>query len=273
MGHKIGLIGLGEMGTGMGKNLLKKGFDLTVYHPRSEVMDQFLVLGARKAGSPCDLAAMTDVVLSMVRDDAQTEEVMWGDNGVLKGIRNGSTIIVTSTVSPGLCQRLAKEAAKNGVGVLDSPVSGAKAGAEAGTLTLMVGGDSEVVKEMEPVLRAIGANLFHLGPIGMGEVGKLANNMVLFGSMAVTTEALAFATKAGIRLKTFINFVNVSTGVTWVSQKWDTVAALKKERTPKATLNILYKDLEMGLACAREAGVEVPIISKLGEADLWREVV
>jgi len=131
---KVGFIGLGDMGKGMAKNLLAKGFDLTVYDIRQEPVDELKQLGARQAQNPKELAAATEVVFSMVRDYAQTQDVMWGKDGVLDGISHGSTIIITSSVSPSLCQRLAKEASKKGVGVLDSPVSGARAGAEAGQL-------------------------------------------------------------------------------------------------------------------------------------------
>ncbi len=272
MATKIGFIGLGEMGKGMAKNLVKKGFDLTVFDVREEPVTELVQMGAKKAGSPKEMAAVCDVVFSMVRDDAQTVDVIQGKDGVLQNIKSGSTIVISSTVSPSLCQRIAKEAAKKGVGVLDAPVSGAKAGAEGGTLTLMIGGDESLVKKMETIFQAISANRFHLGGIGMGETGKLANNMVLFSSMAATTEGIAFAVKAGIPIKTFLAFLNVSTGSTWVSQRWDYLATLKKDHGPTATLKLMYKDLNMGLSYAKEIGADLPMMSKFDQIDLWREV-
>ena len=147
MATKVGFLGLGEMGKGMAKNLITRGCDLTVFDVREEPVNELKQMGAKTAGTPSDLAAASEVIFTMVRDDAQTEEVMWGKDGILEGIKSGSTIIIVSTASPSLCQRLAKEAGKNGVGVLDAPVSGAKAGAEAGTLTLMIGGDTSLVKK------------------------------------------------------------------------------------------------------------------------------
>ncbi len=272
MTPKLGFIGLGEMGKSMAKNLAKKGFDLTVFDVREEPVNELIQMGAKKASSPKELAAATEVVFVMVRDDTQALEVVLGKDGVLKGMSSGSTLILTSTISPSLCQRLAKEAAKKGVGMLDSPVSGAKAGAEAGTLTLMIGGEESLVKKMEPILQAISANRFHLGAIGMGEVGKLGNNMVLFSSMAATTEGIAFAVKAGIPIKTFLAFLNVSTGSTWVSQRWDAMAMLKKDKGPTATLKLMYKDLSLGLSYAKEIGIDLPLVSRLDQIDLWREV-
>lgn len=272
MPTKVGFIGLGEMGKGMAKNLVKKGFDLTVFDVRDEPVNEMLQLGAKRAKTLKELAAGSDVLFSMVRDDAQTREVILGKDGILNAMKSGASLVITSTVSPSLCQSIAKEAAKKGVGVIDSPVSGAKAGAEGGTLTLMIGGDAALVKKLEPVLQAISANRFHLGGIGMGEVGKLGNNMILFSSMAAATEGVAFAVKAGIDPKTFLAFVNVSTGNTWVSQRWDAFVGLKKDHSPTATLHMMYKDLGLGLSYSKEIGVEVPMMSELGKLDLWREV-
>lgn len=272
MPSRIGFIGLGEMGRGMAKNLLKKGFDLTVFDIREEPLNELASLGARKARLARELAAASEVVFSMVRDDAQTQEVMWGRDGVLKGVNSGATIIITSTVSPSLCLKLAREAAKKGVSVLDCPVSGARVGAETGTLALMVGGDEGLFRKMEPVLQAISSYRIYLGPCGMGQVAKLANNMVIFSSIAATTEALQFAVKAGIPVKDLISVLNVSTGSTWVSQRWEALAAVKKDRNPNSTLNVLYRDLKLGLAFARELGIDLPLVSGFEQIDLWREV-
>lgn len=272
MANKIGFIGLGEMGKGMAKNLVKKGFDLNVFDVREEPVAELVQLGAKKANSLKEMAIVCDVVFTMVRDDAQTLDVIQSKEGVLPNIKSGSTIVISSTVSPSLCQRLAREAAKKGVGVIDAPVSGAKAGADAGTLTLMIGGDEASVKKMEPIFQAVSANRFHLGGSGMGETGKLANNMILFSSMASTTEGITFATKSGIPLKTFLAFLNVSTGSTWVSQRWDYLATLKKDHSPTATLKLMYKDLNMGLSAAKEIGVDLSMMSKFNDIDLWREV-
>ena len=125
---------------------------------------------------------------------------------------------------------------------------------------------------MEPILEMVSANRFHLGDIGMGQVGKLANNMILFSSMSATTEGIAFAIKAGIPLETLINFVNVSTGNNWVSQHWDAMAGLKSDQSPTATLHLMYKDLNLGLGYAKEIGVDLPLASQFNQIDLWRPV-
>lgn len=272
MTTKVGFVGLGEMGKGMAKNLVTKGFDLTVYDVSEEPVKELKQLGAKEAKSLKELAATTDVIFSMVRDDAQTEAVMWGKDGILDGIRSGSTIIINSTLTPSLVQKLAADAAKKGVGVLDSPVSGARTKAEAGTLTLLVGGDESLFKKMEPILKVVGQNIFYMGSVGMGEVAKLANNMILFSSMASTTEGLAFAVKAGFPVKTILDFINVSTGVNWAAQNWELMTSFKKDHSPLATLNLMYKDLNLGLKYAKEIGVELPLASQFGQIDLWREV-
>ena len=154
--------------------------------------------------------------------------------------------------------------------MLDTPVSGAKVGADAGTLTLMIGGETALVKEMEPILAAVSANRFHLGGIGMGQVGKVGNNMILFSNMLATTEGIAFAVKAGIPVKTFLDFVNVSTGSNWASQKWEAWSQLKQDKSPTATLHLMYKDLGLGPAYAQEMGVDLPLFSQFDKHDLWR---
>jgi len=206
----------------------------------------------------------------MVRDDAQTNEVIRGKNGLMEGLKSGSTIVISSTVSPSLCQSLAKEADKKGVGVLDCPVSGAKAGAEAGTLTLMVGGDENVFKKVEPILQAVSKNIFYLGGSGMGEVAKLANNMITFTSIAATTEGLAYGVKAGISLETILELIKVSTGNTWAAQAWDALTVLKEDHSATASLHLVYKDLKLGVGYAKEIGVDLPLISQSGNVDLWR---
>jgi 3-hydroxyisobutyrate dehydrogenase len=208
----------------------------------------------------------------MVRDDAQTVEVMWSRDGVLKGINSGSTIIILSTVNPPLCQKLHHEAAKKNVGVLDAPVSGAKFGADTGTLNLMVGGDEALFNKMVPILKTISINQYHMGPIGMGEVAKLANNIVAFASVTATTEALAFAAAAGLPVNKMLDLFNVSTGSTWVSHRWHTVANLKKDHSPASTFHVVHKDLNLGLSYAKELDVDLPLASRLSPLDLWREV-
>ncbi len=262
MKTKVGFIGLGVMGKRMAKNLVKKGYDLTVHDVMEEPVTELKQLGAKEASSAKKLAAAVEVIFSMVRDDAQTEEVMWGKNGVLEGISSSSTIIVSSTVSPTICQRLAKDASKKGARVLDCPVSGARTGAEAGTLTLMVGGDEDLFKKMEPILQAISANIFYLGSIGMGEAGKLVNNLVLNGNREVLREGLAFGVKAGIPYKTILDFIKVSTGGSWAAENWE-LLGFGRAQPQVVGPSIGNKDVRLALEYAKEIGVELPHIRSL----------
>lgn len=267
---RIGFIGVGVMGGGMAKNLLKRGYELTVYDVRAESVNRLKQIGAKPARSAKEAGA-NEVIFSMVRDDAQTQEVMWGENGVLSGVGSGATIIVSSTVSPSMCQRLGKDAGEKEVGVLDAPVSGGPIGADAGTLTLMVGGDRGLFEKMEPILKGVSKNIFYLGNLGMGQVGKLVNNTILFGNMLSTTDGLAFGMKAGIPLQTILDFVKVSSGNSWVAQNWDTmIVPFKKDHSMTSSLSMLYKDLALALKYAKQIGIDLPFSSNLGQMDLFR---
>ena len=266
---KVGFIGLGAMGKPMAKNLVKAGYETIVFDVRQEPMAELEQLGAEKAESPKELAIASEVVITMVRDDTETEAVMYNKSGVLEGAKSGSTIMITSTVTPSLCQRLAKDAAKTGVGVLDAPVSGAAAGAEAGTLTFMVGGDENAFRKVRPVLEAMGKNVFYFGSIGSGEVAKLANNIILMDHFFAATEGLAFAIKAGIKLDKILEMVKRSTGNSWVIEHWDVVTAMRQQRRAGGrAFDLIYKDARLALEYAKTIDMELPLLSTCLKLDI-----
>ena len=154
--------------------------------------------------------------------------------------------------------------------MLDSPVSGAKAGAEAGTLTLMIGGDESLVKKMEPVLQAVGTNIFYLGGIGLGEVAKLANNIMVVNNTLSSTEGLFFAMKAGIPLKTILELIKLSTGNSWVIEYWSLMASVKNDRRPGSTVELMYKDLKLALEYSKTINADLPLSSHSINLDLYK---
>ena len=248
---KIGFIGLGRMGKPMAKNLIKGEYELTVYDVINETVEEMVKLGAKKAANPKEVAGASEVIITMVRDDAQTEMVMWGEQGVLEGIRPDSTIIITSTVSPSLCQKVAREASGSGVKVLDAPVSGAVPRAEAGTLSIMVGGDESVFKEVRPILEKMGRDIFYVGNIGMGQVAKMANNLALANSLSSAAESISFATRFGVQLDKILEILNKSTGNSLVVENWHYI-----RQRPMA---LLYKDVQLAFQEAQKMGIELPL--------------
>ena len=203
MDKKMGFIGLGAMGRPMAANILKAGFDLTVYDIRSEPMQELEKLGAKVTRSPQEVGEQCDIIETIVVNDAQVEEVILGKDGsgVLAGARPGSIIVIHSTVSPKTCQHIAALAKDKGVGVIDAPVSGAESGAQAGTLSIMVGGEAELLETCRPVLNVLGKTIFHLGAVGMGEMAKIVNNLMVIVNQQSTREGLRLARMAGIERK------------------------------------------------------------------------
>lgn len=174
---KIGCIGLGNMGKPMAVNIAKAGFDLTVYDIRPEPLEELKRLGAKGARSPAEVGERCDIIELVVVNDAQVEDVTLGEGGVLAGAKPGSILVIHSTVHPHTCQQVAEQAKAKGVGVVDAAVSGGEEGSRAGTLTIMVGGGARLLEECRPVFEVVGQNIFHLGDVGMGEAGKLANHL------------------------------------------------------------------------------------------------
>jgi 3-hydroxyisobutyrate dehydrogenase-like beta-hydroxyacid dehydrogenase len=188
--EKIGFIGLGEMGSPMAKNLVKSGYTLFVFDIRKETADELVKSGAKACSSAYEVGQSADITFVMARTTEQVENIVLGDKGLLQSCKAGSCIIISATVNPLAIQKIAGEAKKKKVEVVDAPVSGAKQGAEAATLSIMAGGDEATFKKIRPVLDKVGKNIFYLGSYGMGEVAKIANNLLLLINMNAAYEAV-----------------------------------------------------------------------------------
>lgn len=269
----VGFIGLGEMGAFMASNLVKKGFELTVYDVAEEPVRELEVLGARSAATCKEAAQASDVIMVMVRDDPQIDRVLYGENGVWDGVKEGSIVIISSTVDPLHCQRIARKGEERRVKVLDAPVSGGWIGAEAGTLTFMVGGDEEAFEKCRAVFEAMGKNLFYLGGSGMGEVCKLANNFIMAINVATLSEGLGLAHRAGLDPEAFIRVVQVSSGCSWYARNWE----LCKEHVSdycqgkKGALWFAFsKDMELALKLVKDVGYLAPLGGLFSQLDPFR---
>ena len=254
---KVGLIGLGLMGHPMGANLLKAGHELTIWNRTASRGDGLAAQGAKKAATPRDLAAASEVIITIVSDPPALESVYWGDGGVFSGLKRGSLLIESSTVSPGLEKRAAAAAAELGVEFLEAPVTGGTWGAEKGELVFMVGGDATTLKRAEAVLSAMGKKWFHLGPIGAGQTVKLAMNLLLDVQVEAFAEALALVTKAGVPGQSLYEVMQSSMGRSGVI---DLKGAnmLKGEYKPSFPLRLMHKDVGLALDLANQLGVPLP---------------
>src|ERR1035441_9938979 len=212
MKPSVGFIGLGLMGRSMAANLLKAGYDLTVWNRTASRADALVAQGAKRAATPRDVAAASEVVFTMVSDPPALESVLWGEAGVFAGTPRGSVLVDSSTVSPGLARRAASVAASHGAEFLDAPVTGGTWGAEKGELVFMVGGEVETLKRVEPVLGAMGKRWFHLGPHGAGQTVKLAMNLILGLQVEAFAEALALVLRGGVAGERLVEVLQSSMG-------------------------------------------------------------
>ena len=257
MKSAVGLIGLGLMGHPMGANLLKAGHPLTVWNRTASRGDDLVARGAKRAATPGELAAASEVVLTIVSDPPALESVLWGEGGVFSGLRPGSLLIESSTVSPALEKRAAAAAAAKGSEFLEAPVTGGTWGAEKGELVFMLGGEASTIVRAEPVLGAMGKKWFHLGPIGAGQTVKLAMNLLLNLEVEAFAEALALVTRAGVPGQSLFEVMQSSMGRSGVL---DLKGAnmLKGEYKPSFPLRLMHKDVGLALELGNQLGVPLP---------------
>jgi 3-hydroxyisobutyrate dehydrogenase-like beta-hydroxyacid dehydrogenase len=258
---KVGLIGLGLMGQPIGMNLLKARHALTVWNRTASRANELVASGAKLATSPREVAAASDILLTIVSDPPALESVLWGadgkDSGALAGLKPGSTYIDSSTVSPALARKIAASCAERSVRFLDAPVTGGDWGAKKGELVFMVGGDAATLKSVEPILGVLGKRWFHLGPNGAGQTVKLAMNMILALQVDALAEALALVTRAGFKGEDLVEVMQSSMARSGVL---DVKAPnlLKGEYKPSFPLRLMHKDLGLALELANQIGVPLP---------------
>lgn len=204
---RIGFIGLGTMGLPMAANLLKKGYEVTVYNRTPGKADELVSLGAEVAASPAQTAQAADVIFTMLSNDAAVLETFLGENGLLSGVKPGQTFIDCSTVSPGTSRRLYEELAGHYADFLDAPVTGSKPAAESGTLVFMVGGSEDVFKDHYGLFMELGSKSLYMGPSGSGSYTKLAHNTVVGINALALMEGLSLAVKSGLDPEQFLDIV------------------------------------------------------------------
>lgn len=218
---KIAFVGLGHMGNPMCRNLLKHGHTLKVYDVVPELVRKVAGKGCEAAGSALEAARGAEMVITMLPSSPHVRRAYLGDTGVLAGAAPGTPLVDCSTIDPLTARDVAMEARAKGCPMLDAPVSGGVGGAEAATLTFMVGGEARDFEAARPVLQAMGKNLVHCGASGNGQVAKICNNMMLAIGMIATAEGMALATKLGMDPKVFAGIVNTSSGRCWSSDSYN----------------------------------------------------
>ena len=254
--ERVGLIGLGNMGTGMAKNLLKKGFKLMVYDIRDEALKEMSRIGVRIADSPQQIGEYSQVVFIMVLNGAQVREVVTGKQGLLEGIKPGATVIISATILRSIMIEAADVLEEKGIDVIDCPVSGGQPGAAAGTLTMMAAAKKKVLQRCQDVLQAVGKNIYHVGEeVGMGQTVKAALSALTGSCYGGIFEALVLGTKAGVKPE--ILYQVISTSMVGNDLFRDTARHIMGRRFEGAgaCIQTMYKDLGITLNMARDSDV------------------
>ncbi|MFC4776840.1 NAD(P)-dependent oxidoreductase [Paenibacillus sp. GCM10023252] len=257
--RKVSFIGLGVMGFGMASNLLKKGFEVTVYNRTPGKAEQLAALGAKQAESPAAAAEASDVIITIISNDEAVREVYFGENGIFEGVRAGSILIDSSTISPALVQELSAQAVAEGATFLDAPVTGSKPAAEGGTLVFMVGGDSTAVASVEDVLLAMGRKVIPMGASGSGAVAKLAHNTIVGINMTALAEGMAIAASGGIDGSAFLELVQ-SGGAASRTAELKADKLLSGNYDVQFSLGLMLKDLRLASALSDSLQVPTPML-------------
>ena len=263
----VGFLGLGEMGLPMASRLVRAGWRVVGYDVREEALARAVAVGVQRAGSPAEVARTVDrTIVSIVRTLSQTEAVLFGADGLVFANRPPLDVAVMSTLNPAAMARLAERAGVDGLTLVDAPVSGGRAGAEAGTLSIMLAGEAGALLRMQPILELLGTNRFVLGERpGMGQAAKLANQIMLTASLLGVAEGLTLARAFGLDAGTVLPIIGVSTGNSYAAQNWANARRWWESYQPGATLDILVKDLRSVQSCAEDAGLSLPVAARVLE--------
>lgn len=253
----VGFIGLGQMGLGMACNLLAAGHDVLGHDARDEPLQRLVAKGGRRAADPALIGEQADTVIVMVATGAQVADVVCGPRGLLKTMHTG-TILVCSTIALSEFLDVEKQARGEGVAVLDCPVSGGEHGANAGTLTMLCGGDEARLDGLRPLLRSCAKEIAHLGPVGSGLVGKQANNLIIGINRIAIAEAFAMAQKANVPLDKLFRALTTCSADSWNLRAME--PQLLRNEYPTMTLHAI-KDLTAALDSGRSLRQAMPLTS------------
>lgn len=259
---KVGFVGLGRMGAHMARNLVQAGHNVTVYDVRPEAVEVLVERGAEAATSAAGVATEAELVFTSLPGPAEVTGTWQGDDGLLAHLAPGAIGIDLSTVGADTSRDVEAEARSRGKRYMDAPVSGGVWGAEAGTLSLMIGGSEEDFEEAFPVLSAIGSpeKIYRCGDIGAGSVTKLVNNLIGMTTNVVIAEAFSMGVKAGVDPNILMDVVTASSGDSATLAQWKD-SVLQRDFTPGFMLALGHKDTRLALELAEQLGIPMPVTS------------
>lgn len=262
---KIGFIGLGHMGHPMVKNLLKHGYEVIVYDISDDAIQHAVENGAKKAHSATEIAQQVSVLFTMVQTGEQIKNLCLGEEGILNQLQAGSLYIDCSSIDVLTCRQIHEVAQSKNILMLDAPVSGGVAGAEAARLTIMAGGSEQAFLAAKPYLDCLGQKVIHTGTAGNGQVAKICNNMILGISMIAVSEGFVLAKKLGLDPKKFFEVANNASGQCWSMSKYCPMPGVienvpsEKDFQPGFAASMMLKDLRLSQDAALHAKVTTPL--------------
>eukprot|EP00457_Paulinella_chromatophora_P008660 gb/GEZN01008701.1/.p1 GENE.gb/GEZN01008701.1/~~gb/GEZN01008701.1/.p1 ORF type:complete len:328 (-),score=48.16 gb/GEZN01008701.1/:327-1310(-) len=275
--QRIGFIGLGNMGAHMASNLLKKQQQLVVFDLNADAVKKLEDKGAKSAKNPKELAQQVKIIITMLPSSPHVHKVYCGDDGILAGASSSTFLIDSSTIEPGVAQQVAAAAIAKQCRMVDAPVSGGVGGAEAGTLTFMVGGNEEDFKQALSLLQLMGKNIVHCGGSGMGQTAKVCNNLLLAISMTGVAEAMNLGISSGMDPKILASIINTSSGRCWSSDTYNPVPGVMQGVPASRDYSggfgsaLMLKDIGLALDAAKTVGVQSPLGTQV--RDMYKQIV
>lgn len=257
-GKTIGFVGLGIMGLPMAENLLDAGYRVVGHNRSRSPVEELIEHGGEGAETAAAAAERADIVITCLPDSAVVDEVMRKDDGIMAGVERGMTVIDCSTIAPTVTETLAEDLADLGVDMLDAPISGGEEGAIDGSLSIMIGGDADVLADHIDVLEAMGETITHCGPNGAGQVTKACNQIVVANTMEAVSEALVFAEKAGANLEAVVEAISGGAAGCWTLDN-RAPSMIRGDFEPGFFASYQYKDLRIATGAGEEYGAPMPI--------------
>lgn len=253
----VGFIGTGIMGRPMADNLLNAGYQLTVYNRTKSKAQPLFSKGAVWAENPAETALRSKVLITCVTDTPDVSEVLLGEKGVIEGAQRGLICVDMSTISPAATQQMGKQLQKEGVTLLDAPISGGEVGAIEGKLSIMMGGPEEAFQKVKPIMEVMGRKVTHCGALGAGQTTKLANQIMVIHTIMSIAEGLAFAEKAGLDLQTTVDVTSAGAASSH-SLKALGPKIINGDLGPAFMVDLQQKDLRLVMEYAEQLNQPLP---------------
>ncbi len=264
---KVGFIGIGRMGSHMSGWILKAGYDLTVHDLRKEAAADLLEKGAKWADTPRAVSETCDLVISSLPSPVEVQQVVYGDNGLMEGWKEGDIYVDMTTNSPDVVLQLAKDAGNKGVTFLDSPVTGGSKGAEEGNLVFIVGGEKAGLEKIDGILKTMGHKIYHVGDVGSGTIAKLVNNVISITINAIMAEAFVLGVKAGIDPQILFEVATSGTANNWDLEKYPD-SVFQGNFEPGFRLSLASKDVGLAVQLGRKLGVPLSVAAAVDQSFL-----